>query len=83
MHFPSILLFDDMFSSSSNMFLVFCFYSRNGFRETFDRHDYGVSNNIPRHNELQARDEVPTVVKGNQERSKTFTVKEDEMLVSA
>jgi hypothetical protein len=42
-----------------------------------------VSNNIPRHNELQARDEVPTVVKGNQERSKTFTVKEDEMLVSA
>jgi hypothetical protein len=24
-----------------------------------------VSNNIPRHNELQARDEVPAVVKGN------------------
>jgi hypothetical protein len=43
----------------------------------------GVSNNISLHNEIQARDEVPVAVKGNKRRSKYFTVKEDEMLVSA
>jgi hypothetical protein len=43
----------------------------------------GVSNNIPPHNEEEARNEVPEVVKGNKRRSKNFTLKEDEMLVSA
>ena len=42
-----------------------------------------VSNNIPVRNEIQARDEAVAMVKGNQKRSKKFTVKEDEMLVSA
>jgi hypothetical protein len=42
-----------------------------------------VSNNIPLHNDVQARDESAVVVKGIQKRSKNFTVKEDEMLVSA
>jgi len=43
----------------------------------------GVSNNIPPHNEEEARNEVPEAVKGNKRRSKNFTLKEDEMLVSA
>jgi len=42
-----------------------------------------VSNNIPLRNDVQARDEVAAAVKGIQKRSKNFTVKEDEMLVSA
>ena len=42
-----------------------------------------VSNNIPPHNEIQPRDEVPATVKGIKKRSKNFTVKADEMLVSA
>jgi hypothetical protein len=42
-----------------------------------------VSNNIPPHNEIQARCEVPAAVKGIKKRSKNFTIKEDEMLVSA
>jgi len=42
-----------------------------------------VSNNIPLRNDVQARDEVAAVVKGIQKRSKNFTVKEDEMVVSA
>jgi hypothetical protein len=41
-----------------------------------------VSNNIPCHHELQARDEVPAAVKGNKKWSKNFNVKEEEMLVS-
>ncbi|CAD6254445.1 unnamed protein product [Miscanthus lutarioriparius] len=55
----------------------------------FDRHDYGrfpsrwSVDNISPHNEIQARDEVPAAVKGNTRRSKNFTLKEDEMLVSA
>ena len=43
----------------------------------------GVSDNISPHNEIQARDEVPAVVKGIKKSSKIFTVTEDEMLVSA
>ncbi|KAG0531891.1 hypothetical protein BDA96_04G061300 [Sorghum bicolor] len=43
----------------------------------------GVSDNISPHNEIQARDEVPAAVKGNKRRSKNFTIKEDEMLVSS
>jgi len=42
-----------------------------------------VSNNIPLRNDVQARDEVTAAVKGIQKRSKNFTLKEDEMLVSA
>ena len=42
-----------------------------------------VSTNIPLRNDVQARDEVAAVVKGIQKRSKNFTVKEDEMVVSA
>ena len=71
------------------MFLVFCFYNEmDSGRPLTDMIIEGftlgaVSNNIQRHNELQARDEVPTVVKRNQKRFKNFTVKEDEMLLVA
>lgn len=43
----------------------------------------GVSDNTSPHNEIQADDEVPAALKGNKRRSKNFTIKEDEMLVSA
>lgn len=42
-----------------------------------------LSDNVPPPNETPACDEAPASVKGNQKRSKNFSVEEDEMLVSA